>query len=157
MHRGLLKLMGLQLRAVFRRMFRGAKTPRGAVFLIIGVVIFFMWFAGTLTNAFLMPRANPADVLTYFPLAMLAFCIMTLVTTAGERAVAFSPAEVDFLFPGPFSRRELLAYKIARSTFAAIFTALIFSFVFLRYAQHWASAWVGIFLALIFMQLLSMA
>src|SRR5947207_5545518 len=157
MHRGLLKLMRLQLRAVFRRMFRGAKTPRGAVFLIIGAVIFVMWFAGTLTNALRIPRADPANVQTYFPLAMLGFCIMTLVTTAGERAVAFSPAEVDFLFPGPFSRRQLLAYKIARSVFAAVFTALLFSFVFLRYAQHWASAWIGIFLALIFMQLLSMA
>src|SRR3954467_9828256 len=82
MQRGLLKLMGLQLRGFFRRMFRGAKSPRGAVFLIVGVVIFFMWFAGTLTNAFLMPRAHPSDVLSYFPLAMLGFCIMTLVTTA---------------------------------------------------------------------------
>ena len=92
----------------------------------------------------------------YFPIGMLAFCVMTLVTTAGERTVAFTPAEVDFLFPGPFSRRQLLGYKMARSSFGALFTATIFSFVFLRYSQHWLGGWIGIFLALIFVQLLAM-
>ena len=118
--------------------------------------MFFLWFAGTMTNAILLPRSNPQNVLMYFPIGMLAFCVMTLVTTAGERAVAFTPAEVDFLFPGPFSRRQLLGYKIARSSFGALFTATIFSFVFLRYSQHWLGGWIGIFLALIFVQLLAM-
>src|SRR3954471_3857850 len=143
----LFKLLSMQARAVLRRMFRGVKTARGATFFIIGAIMFAMWFGGTLTNAVLMRRADPDTVRLYFPLAMLGFCVMTLVTTAGERAVAFSPAEVDFLFPGPFSRRQLLAYKIARSAFAAIFTSSLFSFVFLRYAQHWIGGWIAIFLA----------
>jgi hypothetical protein len=71
--------------------------------------------------------------------------------------VAFTPAEVDFLFPGPFSRRQLLGYKIARSAFSALFTATLFSFVFLRYAQHWMGGWIAIFLGLLFVQLLAMA
>jgi hypothetical protein len=152
----LFKLLRLQARAVVRRMFRGAKTARGATFLVVGAIMFFLWFGGTMTNAILLPRADPHVVRQYFPLAMLGFCLMTLITTAGERAVAFSPAEVDFLFPGPFSRRQLLGYKIARSAFAALFTATIFSFVFVRYAQHWLGGWIGIFLGLIFLQLLSM-
>src|ERR1700744_4464540 len=98
----LFKLLRLQGRSVLRRMFRGAKTPRGATFFVVGAIMFFLWFAGTMTNAILLPRADPHVVRIYFPLAMLGFCLMTLVTTAGERAVAFTPAEVDFLFPGPF-------------------------------------------------------
>src|SRR3954469_17865102 len=150
MHRGLIKLIRLQLRAVFRRMFRGVKTVRGAIFFTIGAVMFVSWFSSTIMGAVMIKHEDPQRVLTYFPLAMLAFCLTTLITTAGERAVAFSPAEVDFLFPGPFSRRQSLAYKIVRSAFAAIFTATLFSFVFLRYAQFWLSGWVAIFLALIF-------
>src|SRR6185503_17174873 len=114
MHRGLLKLMRFQARSVVRRIFRGAKTPRGAVFLFLGSIIFVMWFGGTLVNAFIIPRADPSQVSLYFPLAMLGFCVMTLITSAGDRAIAFTPAEVDFLFPGPFSRRQLLIYKIVR-------------------------------------------
>ena len=55
----LFKLMRLQARAVFRRIFRGAKSPRGAIFLIVGSIVFFLWFAGTMTNAILLPRSNP--------------------------------------------------------------------------------------------------
>ena len=153
----LFKLMRFQARAVWRRMFRGARTPRGATFLVVGIIIFFSWFASTMTSAFLLPRADPHSVRLFFPPAMLVFCVMTLVTNAGERAVAFTPAEVDFLFPGPFSRRQLLAYKIFRSAYGALFTALIFSFVFLRYAQHWLGGWIAVFLGLIFVQLLAMA
>ena len=153
----LFKLMRFQARAVWRRMFRGARTPRGATFLVVGIIIFFSWFASTMTSAFLLPRADPHTVRIFFPPAMLMFCVMTLVTNAGERAVAFTPAEVDFLFPGPFSRRQLLAYKIFRSAYGALFTALIFSFVFLRYAQHWLGGWIAVFLGLIFVQLLAMA
>src|SRR3954469_24810660 len=156
MHRGLLKLMRLQLRAVFRRMFRGVKTVKGVIFFTIGAVMFVTWFSSTIMGAVMIKHEDPQRVLTYFPLAMLAFCLTTLITTAGERAIAFSPAEVDFLFPGPFSRRQLLGYKIARSVFGAIFTALLFSFVFLRFASHWICGWVAIFLALIFIQLFSM-
>ena len=133
------------------------KTPRGATFLVVGAIMFVLWFGGTMTNAFLLPASIPEIVREYFPLGMLAFCIASLVTTAGERAVAFTPAEVDFLFPGPFTRRQLLGYKIARSVFAAIFTATLFSLVFLRYSQHWVGGWIAMFLALIFVQLLSMA
>ena len=42
MNPALLKLLRLQARAVVRRMFRGARTKRGAVFLIISCIIFVM-------------------------------------------------------------------------------------------------------------------
>ena len=32
-------------------------------------------------------------------------------------AISFTPAEVDFLFPAPFHRRELLIYKLAKLLF----------------------------------------
>jgi hypothetical protein len=157
MHRGLIKLMQLQARAVFRRMFRGAKTPRGLIYLIVGTLLFFLWLGPSVVGAFMRPRTDPATVSMYFPLAMLGFCVMTLVTSAGERAVAFNPSEVDFLFPGPFSRRQLLLYKIARSASAALFTSAMFSLIFLRFARHWFTGWIGMFLALMFVQLFSMS
>src|SRR4029077_2707144 len=131
-------------------MFRGAKTPRGAIFLIVGVVVFVMWLVPSVMQAVYAPRSTPEQVLTYFPLAMLAFCAMSLITTAGERAISFTPAEVDFLFPGPFSRRQLLGYKSARSVFGGLFTASLFSIIFMRHAQRWASGWIALFLGLIF-------
>src|SRR4051794_19865598 len=123
MHRALWTLVRLQARAVIRRMFRGARSLRGAIFLGIGLVLFLLWLGPSIVNAYMLLRPDLQVVRMYFPIAMLAFCLMNLVTSAGERAVAFSPAEVEFLFAGPFTRLELLGYKIARSAFAALFTA----------------------------------
>ena len=69
-------------------------------FLIVGTIVFFLWFAGTMTNVILWSAIQSKNMSeSIFRSGMLAFCITTLVTTAGERAVAFTPAEVDFFFP----------------------------------------------------------
>src|SRR5262249_31312281 len=92
-----------------------------------------------------------------FPLAMLSLCVVNLVTSLGDRAVAFLPPEVHLLFPAPFSRRQLLAYKLGKSIAGAVFTASIFAVLFARYTQLWLAGWLGIFLALVFQQLFSMS
>lgn len=71
--------------------------------------------------------------------------------------MVFTPAEVDFLFPGPFTRRQLLAYKIGKSLVGLLFSSFLMSVVFLRHASSWPFAWVGLFLGMFFMQLFSMA
>ncbi len=48
------------------------------------------------------------------PPALFAFTLLFVFTSAGEAAVYFTPAEVDFLFAAPFTRRELLYYKLAQ-------------------------------------------
>ena len=50
----------------------------------------------------------------YLPIMILGFCLLSIFGPAGELAIAFTPAEVDFLFPAPFHRRELLIYKLAK-------------------------------------------
>ena len=80
-----------------------------------------------------------------------------MFTSAGDKALYFSPAEVDFLFPAPFHRRELLMFKLAKTVVGLTFVALLFSGSFLIYLGPWLSAFVGIFLALAFVQLLAIA
>ena len=108
-------------------------------------------------SAYSTGRTDPETVRTFFPMWLLAVCVLNLVTSAGERAIAFTPSEVDFLFAGPFTRRELLAYKLLKSAAGAVLTASLFSILFGRYLQSWAAGPVGIFLSLLFLQLLSMA
>ena len=72
-------------------------------------------------------------------------------------AISFTPAEVDFLFPAPFHRRELLIYKLVKLFIGSVFMALFFSMSCLLYLNSWLSAFVGIFLTLVFTQLLALA
>ena len=61
-----------------------------------------------------------------------------------------------FLFPGPFSRRQLLAYKIASTLLLSLPTALFMSLVLRVHASWFAAAFVGMLLMVLFMQLFNM-
>ena len=156
MNPALLKLIYLQGRGMLRRMTRGAGTARRIVFFVVGAMLFIMWLLSGVANSF-MRRSDPARVRAVTPLAILGVCILTAITSAGDKAIAFTGGEVDQLFPGPFSRRELLAYKILKSLFAAMLTGLILSIALLRHAQWWVACFVGVFLSLLFVQFFSIA
>jgi ABC-2 type transport system permease protein len=93
---------------------------------------------------------------TYLPLIIMALCLLFVVTSAGEKAIAFSPAEVDFLFPAPFHRRELLIYKLSKAVLGIVFGALIFSLSLLVFFNSWISAYVGLMLTLALVQLVAL-
>jgi hypothetical protein len=83
--------------------------------------------------------------------------VISVTTSAGERAIYFSPSEIDFLFAAPFSRRQLLAYKLVGSFVQTTFSAVIFSVVMMRNVSSWGTAFVGAWLTLAFVQFATMA
>jgi hypothetical protein len=92
---------------------------------------------------------------------LLGLTLLTLLSSAGDRGViTFSPAEVTFLFAGPFSRRQLLAYKVVIAFVSSLVMALFF-LVWLA-SLHVRTmmlgfCYLGIVLAILFTQLLTMA
>jgi hypothetical protein len=91
------------------------------------------------------------------PIFLLFSCVLMLIGPAGDTVISFTPAEIDFLFPAPFERRELMMYKLAKLLMGSVFMALIFSMSFLIYLNTWLSAFVGLFLTLAFTQLIALA
>ncbi len=156
-HPALYKLIRLQGRAFVRRILRGAKSPGRAAALIIGAMVCIGWLilasSQTLRQKSLESPATIRErVQLVMPVALLGICIITAVTSAGDKAIAFTPGEVDQLFPGPFTRRELLAYKLIKSTLGAVLTASILSILLMRHAQWWPACFAGVFLSLLFIQ-----
>ena len=161
MHPALSKLIVLSVKAGFRRLFRGAGSVRGAFLLLFTLGFLALMIGPSLAIAAMRGRPG-GPVLTgwvepYLPVMLFGLCLMFVFTAAGERALYFTPAEVDFLFPAPFQRRELLIYKLSKTLLGVLFMALIFSTSFLIYLPSWLSAFVGFFLTLAFVQLLAMA
>src|SRR5688500_16266597 len=150
----LLKLMRLQARALVRRVVRGMGTFRGAAFFALGLAVIFLWIAPAVWTA-RFQRVQPVYVRAVVPLILLAVVLLSALSGAGDKAIAFTPGEVDFLFPGPFRRRDLLFYKLAKSTFAAVFSALILSVALLRNATLWVACFLGCLLGLLFVQFFS--
>jgi hypothetical protein len=153
----LLTLLRLHFRGKIRHSLRGMRTARGFTFLMLGIVVLTMWLGPALYRALRMPHTDPQMVRSTAPFAILGFCLSNLFTSFGEAAVPFSGAEVDFLFPAPFTRRWLLGYKILKAGVGTAFTTLIFSIILLRYSSCWISCCVGIWLTVQFMQLFAMA
>jgi hypothetical protein len=133
------------------------RSVKGALLGVFGLIVVGLWLAPSLWQAHSLPRTDPGAVRDVAPVILLAMSLLALVTSGGEKAVTFTPAEVDFLFPGPFTRRQLLAYKIGKAVAGVTFSSVLMAVVFLRHASGWMQAWAGIFLAMMFMHLLSMA
>jgi hypothetical protein len=157
LHPALYKLLSLRMRGMRRRMLRGIKTPKGALFFAMGVLMFATWLGPSVIFAFRDQAANPNQLEATMPLIIIGMCLLTLISSAGERAIYFSPGEVEFLFPGPFGRRELLGYKVLGLLIGVSFSSVIFSVILLRFASSWIAAFAGVFLSLTFVQLFSMA
>ena len=162
MNRALWLLMGLRLRGWVRRIVRNAQTFRGALVLAVGLFGVALVVGITVLNYFLPGAASLRPVTSdqvnrFGPLGLTLYCVVLLITPAGERAVFFSPAEVNLLFAAPFSRRQLLAYKLMANLLLCLAGALFMMLFLMPYAGGFLPGYVGLVLALLFVQLLCMA
>jgi hypothetical protein len=170
MHPALLLLLRLRRWAFWRRVFSSLKTPRGAAL----VIATGMFFALMVLPQFILPlmsafspgaaqanrhfvEATTPAIRTLIPLALLLLVMVTVGTGWGEAAIYFTPADVDFLFPGPFSRRELLLYKLAQSIRSNLLAGTFFAIFAARYAPLLAGAWLGSVLTLLFVNAVTLA
>lgn len=153
----LLKILALQWKARARQTYRSFKTKRGMVYGVLMGLMFCLWMLPSLISAFVTPRVDPETARAFFAPALLCFFLLTLMTSGVESGVAFLPAEVDLLFPGPFKRRELLLYRIINLTAGGSLVALFFSAIILRACTYWIAAFIGLGLGLTFLNLLQMA
>lgn len=164
MDRALWFLLWLRFRGWLRRLARELYTVRGALLAILGALFLVPCLSLWVLSVFLRPQQAgnpemPDAVPHYLPLALFGVTMLTLFSSAGERGVlAFTPAEVTFLFAGPFSRRQLLAYKIIlvflSSLLMAVFFLVWLASMPLR-AVRPGYAYVAVVLFLLFTQLLT--
>jgi len=174
MHPALFLLLRLRLRAFWWRAVASLKTRRGAALFVVTVA----FFAFLLLPQFVLPliharsaassperaevirqrtEASIPAIRTLGSLALLAFVMWSVATSWGESAIRFSPAEVDFLFPGPFSRRELLYYKLIQSIKSAFVVGTFIAVFGARRAPLLAGAWLGTVLTLLFINAFTLA
>ena len=99
----------------------------------------------------------PEQILTGGPAFLIAYCLMNVLLSTGERTVYFSPAEVTFLFTGPFRRRELLVYRVVYTLLVSIPTTLLFTAISRANTPWVLAGFVGLLQMFIFMQLFGMA
>ena len=103
-----------------------------------------------------MPTPIPDWVERYGPAGLCLVTLVTLLSSTGEPTLYFSPAEIDFLFAGPYTRRQLLGYKLLLALLSASFSAVIFGLLGLSRATLIGSSFLGAWLTLMFFTLAQM-
>jgi hypothetical protein len=149
-------LIGLQTRGWARYVWRSLRSVKGALLALIGMGVMGFWLL-----VILRPPPGPPvpaeQVRLYTPGLLLAYCLVSVLLSRGERTIYFTPAEVNFLFPGPFHRRTLLVYKVVSTLLLGVPTTLVM-LAFLRvYASWLLAAYIGLVLTFGFITLLGMA
>jgi hypothetical protein len=156
MPRALWLLIGLQIRGWLRYATRNVSSVRGVLVLLLGLFVFGGMIASMLFNASTGNRPDPAKLERFGPLGLLVMCLVNFFLSTGERVFSFRPAEVDFLFPGPFTRRQLLMYKVVGIVTATIFQCLFFVLFLHTWGGLLLATFVGAVLLMLFFQFLTL-
>ena len=150
-------LWRLKLKAFFRRWGRNLRKPKGILLTFVGLLVFAPWMLSIALAPKEVMGWDPEKVRRFGPLVLLAYAALTLAFSSGDKVLLFTPAEIDFLFPGPFTRRGLLAYKLGGAIFNVMFSSLFLLLAFLRSSKSPVSAYLAIATALLFFNLMAIA
>jgi hypothetical protein len=161
MHRALWKLMQLRWHAAWRRWLRQVKTIRGALMVLVWLGMMWPLCCGLLGPLVLPDAAIPNAAMAtgrqmvrdLASLGMFLVWLLALGLSSGDKALVFSMAELDFLFAAPFKRRELIAYKLMAGALSVLSFALMFSVMCRIGFHYWIAGFVGLVLAIGFLQL----
>src|SRR5690606_5462591 len=97
-HSGLAVLTRLIWRAQIRRAAAGLRTVKGVLLFLVFLALLSFLVVPQIVVAFQRKALDPATVRAIAPVALLAFCALSLLTPARAQGIVFRPAEVDFLF-----------------------------------------------------------
>jgi len=156
----LLRLLMMRLRGGLRQRLIQLTSLRGLLFfLAFGGIIWLLVVTystsadiGNLTDAALDRQALSTQISTFMPLGMLGMTLLTVALATGP-TFHFSPAEINFLFAGPFRRRDLIIYKFSAYVAGVTLScALITPFAQAQTGSA-LSAFIASLLTLIFVQL----
>ena len=120
------------LRNRFASQLKRLRNPRYAIALLLGVGYFWL--------ILLRPAVQPgrasalawSNAETLAALGILLLLLGPWVFKNERMALAFTPAEVQFLFTAPITRRQLILYKLFRAQLVILLNAAIWVFILRR-------------------------
>ena len=126
--------LGYLIRTTFRnrtkRQLRRLRSPKVAVAVVIGVLYLGLIFANPAGQAAFSARPFGGAGVELAAVLLLVFIGRWWLFGAERQALAFSAAEVHFLFPAPLTRRTIVAYRLARTQIILILNATIWTWIF---------------------------
>jgi ABC-2 type transport system permease protein len=111
---------------------RRLRHPRYALALILGAAYFWLILLRPSVQPAQAPKSIWTNAETIAAFGILLLMLGSWVFSGEKQALAFTQAEVQFLFPAPLTRRGLISYKLFRTQLLILFNAVIWVFVLRR-------------------------
>jgi ABC-2 type transport system permease protein len=132
-----------------RRRLQRLRQPRYLFATIVGLAYFYFFFFRQLASRGAHhgpPGMAPVNIglavgLSVAVLIMALRIVYTWIFSTQRAALAFTEAEVAFLFQAPVSRRVLVHFKLLKSQLRILFLALLFSLLSNRYRFLGGNVW----------------
>lgn len=164
MDTALVKLLWLRLRGGLRQRFQELKTRRRMLLLlaIAAVVLLLFKLSVFTTNNPLAdlyttnPQQLRVKMAQFMPVSLLGAFVLTTLVSPGP-GLYFSPTEINLLFSAPFPRRTLLIYKLCCYAFGVLLSSLLIMVLTPASVIAPSANFIGTFLTLLFIQLLTVA
>lgn len=156
MDRSLWLLTLLRTKGTLRRWKKTFTRPKGIILGVFTALLLSSWLFSIGATMRLGIHPPLEQIRRFAPLGLFAFTILSLFTSAGEQALYFSPAEVAFLFAGPYRKRQLIGYKLFVTLALCGVSSLFFALGGRMMSPNAASAFVGSLLLILFFQLSQM-
>jgi ABC-2 type transport system permease protein len=143
-----------------RQRLRKLRSPRYALSMAAGLA--YLWFVAFRRMAISSPRGNfgalPVTDLGVDIVSVIAFGAMLLVWAIPDSGggLTFSEAEIQFLFPAPVTRRELLIYKIFRQQPPILISAFMMTWFGFRHSKF-VGLWIAFMVMSIYFTMVSLA
>lgn len=125
------------------------RSPARAVLTLVSLALIAMFGVSMLGAVFFSPsetRVNPDVARAWLPIGFMLMFLLQVVSPGRKMPLVFSPAEIDFLFAGPFHRHDLVLYKILTFSTVIAFPSIFMSAYAAGYGAWWPSAFTGLFL-----------
>lgn len=148
-------LIRLRIKGSIRRALRSLRTPRGALMGIFGAFMIFSWLVPMYIGWGAADEVPRETILQWMPLGLFVLALSQVITRGSRATLLFSPSELQFLFPAPFRRRDLVLYKVYQQFVGALFVAGIFSVLARGANGNWATRFIALTLLMVFIQLSS--
>lgn len=126
-NRGLALLLRLKLRGTLRKQVRRLRTPSGALFGLLGLLLMGLWIASLLFGWRGELASRVDDELRLPAARAIYFCLglVTLASSLNHRGLYVPREEIERLFSAPIERRDIVRYRLVANLGRALIGAVI--------------------------------
>src|SRR5688572_2927644 len=156
-HPALWQLLRLQARGKIRRLLANFSSPRRQLLSLLALLLAVVWLGNAVASMLLRESYDPIAFERWMSRSLLLYFFWHLVRVAYHRpevAQEWSPSEQTFLCGGPFSRRELLTYRLMGIFSATLPKASLVAFVLWPDLPMIGTGFIGLLLGLVFLEYL---